>query len=104
MDFYPQWGRLEPARFNACGYRQFRGRTINIIVGMFNLFTMLPLDGGHVAIAIYERIRSKRGRRVYHADITKLMPVAYVFLAFVVVLGLSALYVNIVQPASLPGG
>jgi membrane-associated protease RseP (regulator of RpoE activity) len=75
---------------------------INIFVGMLNLFPMLPLDGGHVAIAIYERIRSRRGR-AYHADVTKLMPVAYLFLAFMVVIGLSALYVNIVHPATLPG-
>lgn len=76
---------------------------INLFVGIVNMFPMLPLDGGHVAIAVYERIRSRRGRR-YHADITKLMPVAYVFLAFIVVIGLGALYSNIVQPVHLPGG
>jgi membrane-associated protease RseP (regulator of RpoE activity) len=76
---------------------------INLFVGIVNMFPMLPLDGGHVAVAVYERIRSRRGRR-YHADITKLMPVAYVFLAFIVVIGLGALYSNIVQPVHLPGG
>jgi membrane-associated protease RseP (regulator of RpoE activity) len=74
---------------------------INLFVGMANMFPMLPLDGGHVAIAIYERIRSRRGHP-YHADVRKLMPVAYAFLAALIVLGLSALYVNIVQPPSLP--
>ena len=74
---------------------------INLFVGMANLFPMLPLDGGHVAIAIYERIRSRRNRP-YHADVRKLMPVAYAFLAVLILLGLSALYVNIVQPPSLP--
>jgi membrane-associated protease RseP (regulator of RpoE activity) len=76
---------------------------INIFVGMVNLFPMLPLDGGHVAIAVYERVRSRRGRR-YHADVAKLMPVAYLFLLFIVVLGIGALYVNILHPVSLPGG
>ena len=33
---------------------------INIFFGVFNLFPMLPLDGGHVAIAVYERIRTGR--------------------------------------------
>ena len=33
---------------------------INIFVGIFNLFPMLPLDGGHVAIAVYEKIRTGR--------------------------------------------
>jgi hypothetical protein len=32
------------------------------------------------------------------------MPVAYVFLLFVVLVGLGALYMNIVSPAHLPGG
>ena len=76
---------------------------INLFIGVVNLFPMLPLDGGHVAIAVYERIRSRRGRS-YHADVAKLMPVAYVFLFFVVLLGLGALYMNIVNPAQLPGG
>ncbi|MGP8163193.1 MAG: M50 family metallopeptidase [Acidimicrobiales bacterium] len=76
---------------------------INVFVGMVNLFPMLPLDGGHVVIAVYERIRSRRGR-AYHLDVNKLMPVAYVFLAFIVVIGLGALYVNILQPPHLPGG
>jgi len=75
---------------------------INVFVGMINLFPMLPLDGGHVVIAVYERIRSRRGRP-YHADVAKLMPVAYLFLAFMLLFGLGALYVNIVHPAVLPG-
>ncbi len=76
---------------------------INLFVGLVNLFPMLPLDGGHVVIAVYERLRSRRGRR-YHADILKLLPVAYIFLTFVILLGLGALYANIVQPVHLPGG
>jgi membrane-associated protease RseP (regulator of RpoE activity) len=76
---------------------------INVFVGMVNLFPMLPLDGGHVVIAVYERIRSRRGR-AYHADVTKLMPVVYALLIFIVAIGLGALYVNILQPPHLPGG
>jgi membrane-associated protease RseP (regulator of RpoE activity) len=76
---------------------------INIFVGIVNLLPMLPLDGGHVAIAVYERVRSRKGRR-YHADITKLLPFTYVFLAFIVIIGLGALYSNILQPVHLPGG
>lgn len=76
---------------------------VNIFIGVVNLFPMLPLDGGHVAIAVYERLRSRKGRR-YHADVAKLLPLSYVFLAFIIVIGLGALYVNILQPARLPGG
>jgi RIP metalloprotease RseP len=49
---------------------------INIFVGIFNLLPLLPLDGGHIAIATYERIRSRKERR-YHADVMKLMPLTY---------------------------
>lgn len=75
---------------------------INLFVGIINLFPMLPLDGGHVVVAIYERLRSYRGR-AYHADVTKLNPVIYLFVVFILVMGLAALYANIVQPVSLPG-
>jgi membrane-associated protease RseP (regulator of RpoE activity) len=76
---------------------------INVFVGIINLFPMLPLDGGHVVIAVYERIRSRRGRP-YHVDVNKLMPLAYALLAFIVLIGLGALYVNILHPPHLPGG
>ena len=76
---------------------------INVFVGLVNLFPMLPLDGGHIVIAVYERIRSRRGR-AYHADVNKLMPLAYLLLAFIALVGLGALYVNILQPPHLPGG
>ena len=44
---------------------------INVFIGLLNLLPMLPLDGGHVLIAVYERIRSRKGRP-YHADVAKL--------------------------------
>ena len=31
---------------------------LNVFIGIFNLVPLLPLDGGHVAIATYEKIRS----------------------------------------------
>lgn len=76
---------------------------INIFVGIVNILPMLPLDGGHVAIAVYERIRSRKGRK-YHADILKLLPFTYIFLAFLVIVGLGALYANILKPVHLTGG
>ncbi len=75
---------------------------INLFVGFINLFPMLPLDGGHVVVAVYERIRSRRGR-AYHADVTKLTPIVALFMAFMIVMGVAALYANIVQPVTLPG-
>jgi membrane-associated protease RseP (regulator of RpoE activity) len=70
---------------------------INIFVAILNLVPLPPFDGGHAAVAIYERIRSRRGRR-YHADMTKLLPVAYAVVFGVVMLGAVTLYLDIVNP------
>ena len=71
--------------------------SINIFIGVFNLVPLLPLDGGHVVIAIYERIRSIGGRR-HMADVSRLLPLTYAFVMFLLVLGASSLYLDIVDP------
>ena len=76
---------------------------INVFVGVFNLFPFLPLDGGHVVIAIYERIRSRRGKP-YHADVMKLMPVTYAVMAVIILIGVTALYLDITHPVVNPFG
>jgi membrane-associated protease RseP (regulator of RpoE activity) len=73
---------------------------INIFVGVFNLVPLLPLDGGHVAIATYERVRSRRGHR-YMADVSRLMPLTYAVVMVLIVLGLSSLYLDIANPINL---
>jgi membrane-associated protease RseP (regulator of RpoE activity) len=78
--------------------------TINIFFGVFNLFPMLPLDGGHVVIAIYEKIRTRRGGPMYHADVAKMMPFAYILLAFLAVLVVTALVVDLAHPMANPFG
>lgn len=72
---------------------------INISLGIFNLVPLLPLDGGHVAIALYEGVRSRRGRR-YHADVGKLVPLLYLAIAAIAFLGLSSLYLDVRYPLS----
>jgi membrane-associated protease RseP (regulator of RpoE activity) len=70
---------------------------INIFVGVFNLIPLPPFDGGHVALGVYERIRSRKGRR-YMADMSRVLPVAYAVVMFMVLLGISSLYLDIVNP------
>jgi membrane-associated protease RseP (regulator of RpoE activity) len=75
---------------------------INVFVGIFNMVPLLPLDGGHVAIATYEKIASTvKGRRV-QVDVQRLMPITAAVLAVLLVLGLSALYLDIFRPVSGP--
>ncbi len=75
--------------------------TLNIFVGVFNLIPLLPLDGGHVAIATYEKLRSRGGRK-YHADVAKLMPLTYAVVFVLVAVGLIAIYRDILDPVNLP--
>jgi membrane-associated protease RseP (regulator of RpoE activity) len=77
---------------------------INLFIGVFNLFPMLPLDGGHVAIAVYERLRSLRRRTPYHADVAKLMPLTWVMLAFLGVLFATSLVNDLLHPLPNPFG
>ena len=74
---------------------------LNIFVGLLNMLPMLPLDGGYVAIATYERLRRRRGQE-YHADVNKLAPVVYTFVAALGLLFVSTLYLDIVDPLINP--
>lgn len=71
--------------------------SVNVFVGIFNMFPLLPFDGGHAAIATYERIRSRKGR-VYRADISKMVPVATTVVALMALLLFTGLYLDITQP------
>jgi membrane-associated protease RseP (regulator of RpoE activity) len=73
---------------------------INVFVGILNMLPLLPFDGGHVAIATYERIRSRRGKR-YHVDVAKLMPMTYAVVMLLFLVTIASLYLDIVHPLKL---
>jgi membrane-associated protease RseP (regulator of RpoE activity) len=70
---------------------------LNVFVGVFNMFPLLPLDGGHALIAAYERVRERRGTR-YYADVSKAMPFATAVIVLLLFLFASGLYLDITQP------
>ncbi|MEO6653767.1 MAG: site-2 protease family protein [Ilumatobacteraceae bacterium] len=70
---------------------------LNVFVGVFNMFPLLPLDGGHAAIATYERLRERNGQR-YYADVAKMMPFAMAVMTVLLFLFASGLYLDITQP------
>lgn len=76
--------------------------TLNIFIGVLNLIPMMPLDGGLIAVATYERIRTRKGQPRYQADLTKMTPFVYAFLALLAVLFVSTLYLDIVHPIANP--
>ncbi|MCB0975397.1 MAG: site-2 protease family protein [Actinobacteria bacterium] len=74
----------------------------NIFVGVFNLVPLLPFDGGHLAIALYEAVASKlRGRKVT-VDIVKLMPITVGVVSVLGLLLVSAFLLDVYNPIQDP--
>jgi len=81
--------------------------SVNLFVGIFNLFPFLPLDGGHVAILGYEKVRNawRRRRHLVAAgpvDLAKLMPFTYGVLAIIVTVSALILFADISNPVANP--
>ncbi len=80
----------------------------NFFVGMFNFVPLLPLDGGHIAGALWEGLRRgwARLRRLPdpgHVDVARLLPVAYVMATAFLVMGVVLIVADIVIPVRLYG-
>ena len=81
---------------------------VNLILFIFNLLPIYPLDGGHVAGALYEKARSTvarlRGRPDPGPfDIARLMPVAYAVAGLFLALSALLLVADVVNPIRLGG-
>jgi membrane-associated protease RseP (regulator of RpoE activity) len=79
---------------------------INLFVGMFNFIPLLPLDGGHIAGALYEALRRAVARLLRrpdpgYFDVAKLLPVAYVMAGVILVMSVILIYADIVAPVQL---
>lgn len=80
--------------------------SLNLFLFLFNLIPVLPLDGGHVAGALYEGTRRKiakvRGRPdPGPVDMARLLPVAYVVAGLLIVMGVIVIWADIVKPISI---
>ena len=79
---------------------------VNVFIGVLNLLPILPLDGGHIAIILYEEARKKVYRLMRRptpgrVDINKLLPIAYGFILLFVALSLLLLAADITNPIRL---
>ncbi|BBY88265.1 M50 family metallopeptidase [Mycolicibacterium tokaiense] len=79
---------------------------LNFVLGAVNLVPLLPFDGGHIAIALYEKIRnmlrSARGKvAAAPVNYLKLMPATYVVLVVVVGYMLLTVTADLVNPIRL---
>ena len=80
--------------------------SLNFFVGVFNLLPILPLDGGHMAVAIADEIRAflarLRGKpRPAPIDVTVLTPVTMVVFVLLAVLTVMLLVADIINPVNL---
>ena len=80
--------------------------SLNVIIGIFNLFPLLPLDGGHIAISWYERARSwlygkLRRPDPGRVDYFKLMPLTYAVILIGGAFTLLTITADVINPISI---
>jgi membrane-associated protease RseP (regulator of RpoE activity) len=79
---------------------------LNMILGVANLLPLLPMDGGHIAAVVWERIRAwlarLRGRPDPGlVDYRKLVPVSFSIFLVLVVFSVVLMYADIVNPVNI---
>lgn len=82
--------------------------SLNVFLALFNLIPLPPLDGGHIAVVIYEKIRDffrkKRGLPAAGpADYAKLMPITVAVAAALLAVGVLVILADVVNPIRLFG-
>ncbi|GAA1681768.1 M50 family metallopeptidase [Fodinicola feengrottensis] len=80
--------------------------SLNVFIGVFNLVPLLPMDGGHVIVAWFQRTRSwfalRRGRPdPGPVDYAKLLPLTYAVALVLVVFGVLTVAADIVNPIQI---
>jgi len=83
--------------------------SLNIFVGAFNMLPLLPLDGGHIAAIVYERIRAWLARLRGRPDpglvnIAKLLPVSFSLFVVVMLFSVVLILADIINPVNITGG
>ena len=76
---------------------------VNLFVAILNLVPLLPFDGGHIAGAVWEALRRGWARLVRRpdpgfVDTARLLPVAYVVGAFLMITGVILVLADIISP------
>jgi membrane-associated protease RseP (regulator of RpoE activity) len=80
--------------------------SLNIFVGLFNLLPILPLDGGHMAVAIADEVRAlfarlRRKPRPAPIDVNVLTPITGVVVVLLGILTILLVVADIINPVSL---
>ena len=80
--------------------------SVNLFVALFNFVPLLPLDGGHIAGALYEALKRRLARAFRrpdpgHVDTAKMLPVAYLVGAVIAVSGVVLILADVIDPIRL---
>ncbi|HEY7044021.1 MAG TPA: M50 family metallopeptidase, partial [Nocardioidaceae bacterium] len=81
---------------------------VNLFVALFNFIPLLPLDGGHIAGALYEALRRGiarlRGRPdPGYVDVAQLLPIAYTAATVLIAMSVLLVWADIVNPIRISG-
>lgn len=82
--------------------------SLNIALFAFNLIPLLPLDGGHVVVALWDGVRNViaklRGKpKPRPSDALKLMPLTFVVFALLILVGAILIIADLINPINLFG-
>jgi len=82
--------------------------SLNFFLALFNLVPLPPLDGGHIAVVLYEKIRDalRRLRGLgpgAPANYEKLMPLTYAMAALLLGVGVLVMAADVVNPVRIFG-
>ncbi|MGH3767177.1 MAG: M50 family metallopeptidase [Pseudonocardiaceae bacterium] len=96
----------DAAGFGAWWFFLFLLVALNLFLGVFNLLPLLPLDGGHIAVNLYEGARNAIRRATGRTngppvDYTRLMPLTYAIVLVFIGVSLLTLTADIVNPIRL---
>ena len=105
-------GEITSADVEGYGLTQKVGDMLNLLAGLnlalfvFNMIPLVPLDGGHVASALWQGIKNGWARlRARPApapvDVARMMPLAYGVFGILLVMGVVLIYADIVAPVDV---